>query len=141
VASLTFTAADWNLSQTVTVTGADDHVVDGAIAYTILTGAAVSTDPVYAGMDAADVAVTNADDDVAGIVVTPVAGLVTDESGLAASFTVVLQSQPVADVTIALSSSDPSEGAVAPASVTFTAANWNLPQTVTITGVDDPFVD
>src|SRR6185436_12845047 len=141
VASLTFTAADWNLSQTVTVTGADDHIVDGAIAYAILTGAATSADPVYAGMDAADVAVTNADDDVAGIVVTPLAGLVTDESGRAATLTLVLRSQPGADVNIALSSSDQSEGDVSPASVTFTAANWNVAQTVTVTGIDDPFVD
>jgi uncharacterized repeat protein (TIGR01451 family) len=70
-----------------------------------------------------------------------VAGLVTDESGLAASFTIVLRSQPVGDVTIALSSSDASEGAVSPASVTFTTANWSAPQTVIVTGVDDPFVD
>ena len=30
---------------------------------------------------------------------------------------------------------------MAPASVTFTPADWNLPQTVTVTGVDDAIVD
>jgi len=44
-------------------------------------------------------------------------------------------------VTVGLSSSDASEGTVSPASLTFTAANWNTPQTVTVTGVDDPQVD
>ncbi|MDW7658964.1 MAG: immunoglobulin domain-containing protein, partial [Bacillota bacterium] len=30
---------------------------------------------------------------------------------------------------------------MAPASLTFTASNWNTPQTVTVTGVDDDLVD
>ena len=53
----------------------------------------------------------------------------------------VLNAQPTADVTIALSSSDTTEGTVLPASLTFTAANWNMPQTVTVTGVDDALDD
>jgi len=54
---------------------------------------------------------------------------------------VVLTAQPTADVTIGLSSSDITEGTVAPASVTFTPVTWNVPQTVTVTGVDDLLVD
>jgi hypothetical protein len=44
-------------------------------------------------------------------------------------------------VTIALSSSDTTEGTVGPASLTFTTANWQTPQTVTVTGADDALVD
>jgi hypothetical protein len=73
-ASLTFTAADWNVPQTVTVTGVDDLVDDGDIAYSVVAGCAASSDPIYAAIDPADVAVTNADNDAAGITVTPVAG-------------------------------------------------------------------
>src|SRR5207253_621473 len=102
---------------------------------------AASADPNYNNLDPADVAVTNTDDDGAGITVAPIAGLVTSESGGTATFTVVLQTQPVADVTIGVSSSDLTEGTVAPASVTFTAANWNVAQTVTVTGVDDQVDD
>src|SRR5262249_58542326 len=90
---------------------------------------------------AADVAVTNADDDVAGGSVTRTAGLRTTEAGGTATFTVVLTSQPAANVTIGLTSSDLTEGTVAPASVTFTNANWNVAQTVTVTGVDDAIAD
>src|SRR5256885_14256006 len=104
-ASLTFSAADWNVPQTVTVTGVDDHVQDGAIAYRIVLGAAASTDQAYNGMDAADVAVNNADNDAAGITVTPISGLVTTEAGGTATFAITLQSQPVAGVTIGGSSS------------------------------------
>ena len=76
-----------------------------------------------------------------GITVYPTSGLVTTESGGTATFTVVLNTQPTANVTINLSSSDPTEGTVSPTSLTFTPSNWNIPQTVTITGVDDPVVD
>src|SRR6185369_12125040 len=135
--NLTFTAVDWNVPQTVTVTGVDDLVDDGDIAYSVVVGAPASSDPIYAAIDPADVAVTNADDDAAGITVTPVAGLGTTEAGGTASFTVVLTSEPTADVVIPVASSDTTEGTVSAASLTFTAADWNAPQTVTVTGVDD----
>lgn len=77
------------------------------------------------------------DDDMAGILVSPGSGLVTDEGGASATFTVVLKSQPTAPVNISVLSSDPGEGTVSPASLTFTAANWDTPQTVTVMGVPD----
>ncbi len=140
-ASLTFTAADALTPKTVTVTGVDDGVADGAIAYTIVTAPAASGDSGYSGRDAADVSVTNTDDDVAGIVVTPTSGLVTTEVGGTATFTVALTSVPTSNVTIGLSSSDLTEGTVAPASLTFTPADALTPKTVTVTGVDDTAVD
>jgi hypothetical protein len=77
----------------------------------------------------------------AGILVTPVTGLVTAEAGGADSFTVNLLSAPTANVTIGLSSSDTTEGTVEPTSLTFTPANWAVPRTVTVTGVDDALAD
>ena len=50
--SLTFTTANWMTPQTVTVTGVDDYIVDGDIAYTIVTAAAVSGDGNYSGLNA-----------------------------------------------------------------------------------------
>ena len=76
-----------------------------------------------------------------GISVSPSAGLTTTEGGGSAAFDVVLDTAPTADVTIFLTSSDTSEGTVSPGSLTFTPVNWNLPQTVTITGVDDSTLD
>jgi hypothetical protein len=140
-ASVTFTPANWNTPQTVTVTGANDFVVDGNVAYTIVTDPATSTDPNYNGVDASDVSVTNTDDDVASITVNPTTGLVTTENGGTATFTIVLTSQPTADVTIDLTSSNLNEGTVSPASVTFTNITWSIPQTITVTGVDDFIID
>src|SRR5207237_1139724 len=88
----------------------------------------------------ADVSVSNTDNDTAGITVSPTSGLVTTEAGGTATFTVVLTSQPTANVTIPISSSNTAEGTVSVASLTFTSANWNVAQTVTVTGVND-FID
>ncbi|HNP30348.1 MAG TPA: FG-GAP-like repeat-containing protein, partial [Nitrospirales bacterium] len=139
--SLTFTSANGTTAQTVTVTGVDDGVVDGDVAYTIVTAAATSTDADYSGRNAADVSVTNTDDDVAGIAVTPTTGLTTTEAGGTATFTVVLDTLPLSPVTIGLSSSNTTEGTVSPASLTFSIVNGTTPQTVTVTGVNDSEVD
>src|SRR5439155_605582 len=122
-ANLTFTAANWNVAQTVTVTGVDDAVDDGDVSYSIATAAAVSSDPLYNGSNPADVTATNTDNDAAGITVTPTAGLVTTESGGTASFTVQLNTQPTADVIIPVSSSNTAEGVLLVSSLTFTTSN------------------
>jgi hypothetical protein len=140
-ASLVFTPANWNTPQTVTVTGVADAIDDGNVSYTIVTAAATSADTVYSGRSAADVAVTNQDDDTAGITVTPIGGLTTTEAGGTATFSVRLNSEPTGNVSIGLNSSDTTEGTVAPVSLTFTSANWNVPQTVTVTGVNDTLAD
>jgi hypothetical protein len=138
--SLTFTTSDWNTPQTVTATGVDDAIDDGDVAYKVVIAAASSSDTVYNGINADDVDLSNTDNDSAGFVVSNISGD-TSEAGGTASFTVKLNSQPTADVMIGLSNSDPTEGAVSPASLTFTSANWNAPQTVTVTGQDDAVDD
>jgi subtilisin family serine protease len=141
VASLTFTAANWSVLQTVTATGVNDLVDDGNIVWTVVIGAASSADAAYNGLNPADVQLSNTDDDTAGITVSAPTGTVTTEAGGAVSFTVKLNSEPTADVTFAISSSDTTEGVVSVASLTFTAANWSALQTVTVTGVDDAVFD
>ncbi len=138
--SLTFTPANYNTPQTVFVNGVNDVVVDGSISYKILTGNAISTDVNYNGLDPSDVEVINADNDSIGITVSSISGN-TSESGLTASFTVVLNSAPTANVTIPISSSNTAEGTVSTASLTFTPANSNTPQTVFVNGVNDAIAD
>lgn len=77
------------------------------------------------------------------IVVNPVSGLVTTESGGTASFTVRLSSAPTgsSNVILGLGSSNTNEGTVSPASLTFTPLNALTAQTVTVTGVNDTAVD
>ncbi|MEX1043894.1 MAG: S-layer homology domain-containing protein [Acidimicrobiia bacterium] len=135
--SLTFTDANWNAAQTVTLTGVDDDVDDGTVNYTVNLEASGGG---YAGVTK-QVSGSTTDDDTAGITVTPTTGLATSEAGATATFTVVLASEPTADVTIAVSSSDTTEAIVDKATLAFTADNWNTAQIVTVTGVDDGIDD
>lgn len=84
---------------------------------------------------------TITDDDTAGITVNPTAGLMTDEGGATDVFSVVLDSAPLAEVTIPVVSNNTAEGTVSAAQLLFDVANWNVPQAVTVTGVDDALVD
>jgi hypothetical protein len=68
-------------------------------------------------------------------------GLAVAETATTDNFTLVLGSRPEADVTISLSSSDVTAATVSPASITFTSSNWNTPQTVSVTGVNDALCD
>lgn len=142
VASLAFTPADYATPQTITVTGVGDFVDDGDQSYALVLGAASSADAKYQGLDAPDVALTNDDDDTAGVTVSaPTPGSTTSEAGGQVSFTVVLKSQPTSDVTIPVASSNTAEGTVDKASLTFTPADWDTPQTVTVSGADDATLD
>ena len=123
------------------MTGVDDSVADGNQGYTIVLDPASSpADPGYDGLNPSDVPVLNIDDETAGFMVSAISGDTTEEGGTA-TFTVRLTSEPLADVTIPVSSSDTAEGTVDKSDLTFTAANWDAEQTVTVTGVDDSVAD
>ncbi len=111
----------------------DDQQVEGLETVTV-TLLPVTGIPVQGSSSAT---LTIDDDDSAAIQVQPLSGLVTGEDGTSAEFTVVLLTQPSAPVTIPVTSSDPSEATVNPESLEFSPANWNVPQTVTVTGVND----
>jgi len=142
-ATVTFTAADWDTPQQVTVTGVDDLEDDGDVVtpVTIAVDAAQSDDD-FDAVASQDVAVTTTDDDNAGITVAESGpGTTVDESGGTDAFTVVLDAQPVADVVLDVTSADTGEATVAPTQLTFTNGDWDTPQTVTVTGVDDDLAD
>ena len=67
--------------------------------------------------------------------------LLTAEGGMATNFDVVLTVQPSAPVTLSILCSDPTEGVANPERITFTPADWDKPQTVTVSGVDDTLSD
>ena len=138
---LLFTPEMWNVPKRVSVVGVEDNLVDGAVAYSIDISRGVSADAAYAAVDPPSVTATNADNDAPGFTVSPLAGHVVSEGGNQSTFTVALLSRPSAIVTVALASSDSSEGAVLPPLLTFATDKWNVPQTVRIVGVDDTELD
>ncbi|RCJ17374.1 hypothetical protein A6770_34170 [Nostoc minutum NIES-26] len=132
--TLTFNPGD-PLTQTITVPILDDIFVESGEQFFVnLSNPNVTfTDNQAIG--------SITDNDTTRIVVSPPTGLVTTEAGGTANFSIQLTNQPTADVTINLSSSKSSEGTISASSVTFTAANWNTPQIVKVTGVNDGIAD
>ncbi len=137
-----FDATSWNVPVTITVTGVDDVEDDGDQQYSIVSPGATSDDPAYNGLSLPLITITNLDDeDTPGFAISPSTELTVVESGTTDTYTVALTAQPIADVVITHTSSDTTEGTVTPPTSVFTAANWNVPQTVTITGVNDTIDD
>jgi hypothetical protein len=135
--TLVFTSQNWNVPQTVVVTGVDDLVIDGNQTFQILTSPLISSDSRFNGVNPIDLTITNIDNDHAGITVTPTSGLVTTEQGGTSSFYVSLSSKPFSNVTIGVSSSNTKEGTVSLSTLVFTPTNWMNAQIVTVTGVND----
>ena len=133
--TLTFTTANWNTAQTVTVTADDDSIAEGQETATLTH--AVSG---YGTVTTADsVTVTIADNDTAGVTVSPTAVEAT-EGGVTGSYTVVLTSQPTGTVTVTVGDTS-DDIAASPETLTFTTVNWNTAQTVTVTADDDSIAE
>jgi len=78
----------------------------------------------------------------AGIETTLIGDPVTKEDGTSAAFRVALESQPTDPVTVSMQSDDPTEGVVFfGGELIFTVGEWNMPQIVMVTGVDDAEAD
>jgi len=132
--SVTFTSENWDTPQTITVTGVNDSVDDGDVAYTIVIDASTSADVAYDGIDPNNIAVTNTDNDTAGITVSS-ENVDTTEGGVTDTYSLVLDTEPTATVNFVLSVD--AQSSVSTSSFSFTSANWNTPQTITVTAVND----
>ena len=137
--SLTFTTANWEAGQAVTLSAAeDDDAVDGTA---VFVHRLTSDDDNYAGMELR-LRAHEDDVDTAGVTVTA-ASLTVAEGGVDpaswASWTVALESKPVAPVTIhvARAADGDADLSVVPAALTFTAADWETAQTVTVRAAED----
>ncbi|MBP7281727.1 MAG: hypothetical protein KBA66_09135 [Leptospiraceae bacterium] len=139
--TLTFTKSNFDQPQTITVQGVDDILADGNQQYRIRLGTVQTTDYSYSILTLQDIFVINTDDETPSIVASPVTGLSTNENGSTATISIVLSTQPGADVVIpGFTSSDTTECTVS-GSLTFTSSNWSTPQTITVTGVNDALLD
>ena len=136
ITALTFTANNWNVAQTVAVKAVDDNLVEGnhggAIAHT-----ATSTDTNYNSITISPVNIVITDNDTAGVSITPTTANAT-EGGATGSYSVKLNTQPIAPVTINLATGSQIQPLTA---LTFTATNWNVAQTVAVKAVDDYAVE
>ncbi len=135
--SILFTSANWDEPVTVTVTAVNDDIDEDAHTATT-THSVVSADPDYDDIETESVVATVTDNDTAGITATQSAGTTTVSEavdGSTDSYTIVLTSEPTANVTVALDAGD--DISLSTTSIVFTTENWDTPVTVTVTVVDD----
>ncbi len=135
--ALVFTPDNWNVTQAVQIDLIDDLVGGSNHLYTVDLGPCETTDPNYAALPQQHVvSVRVQENDVAAILVSKYT-VTTSEIGESDTFTVWLTSQPRTPTTFRITSSVPTEATVMPTTIVFDAANWNVPQVVTVTGVQD----
>ena len=130
---LTFTPVNWDTPQTVTVAAADDDDTaddEASVSHTV-SGADYGVN----GVTAAPVAVTVRDGDSVGVAVSE--RTLTVPEGGQATYTVVLDAQPSATVTVRPLVSGDGDVTVSPATLRFNAASWDTPQTVTVRARED----
>jgi cellulose 1,4-beta-cellobiosidase len=130
-ATLTFTTANWQTPQTVTLAAAQD---------TDTTNGSRSIAVASTGLTSVTVTATETDDDPTGtqsLIVVPTS--VNVNEGGTAGFTVRLNIQPTANVTVTTTAGtgDTSLTVSSGASLTFTTANWSANQTVTLAAAQD----
>ena len=75
--------------------------------------------------------------DTPGVTVIPTALTVREEDTTGASYTVVLDTQPTAGVTVTVAGHSGTEVTTSQATLSFTTSNWETPQTVTVTAAAD----
>lgn len=137
--TVTFTSANWNVSQTITVAAVDDNIANGlhtdAIKQTIS-----SNDGRYSALILGDITANITDNDTPGVTISESnGGTQVTEGGADDSYTLMLKSRPGSDVVITVSNDG--QLVATPSTLTFNQSNWNLPQTVTVTAVDNTTVE
>ncbi|WP_322494861.1 Calx-beta domain-containing protein, partial [Chloroflexus sp.] len=134
-ATLTFTPANWNTPQTISVLEPDVDQIAQAARNRIVLHTTISLDPAYDGLSLG-LPVTVVDDDIPGII--PSAADLTVTEGSSTSYTIELATQPTGNVAVTINGQGVALiNGMAVATFTFTPANWSTPQFVTIFVPDD----
>ena len=142
--TLTFTTSNWDTAQTATVTPVKDA---NGIGETItLTHTQSGGD--YAGIVADSVTVNVTDSDTRNVILSPTSLILTEGDDTGVSYTVKLATQPSGAVTVTIGGHSGTDLSVsgtalsATNTLTFTASNWDMAQTVKVkAGEDDNAAD
>eukprot|EP00698_Gefionella_okellyi_P004951 TRINITY_DN1456_c0_g1_i3.p1 TRINITY_DN1456_c0_g1~~TRINITY_DN1456_c0_g1_i3.p1 ORF type:complete len:2371 (+),score=516.66 TRINITY_DN1456_c0_g1_i3:4402-11514(+) len=134
--ALTFTPALWNVSQQAFVIAHGDGLITGALWATV-TIAATSADPGFALLKQMRILVLDADGTKAVQMSPPHNSTVNSFEQL-----VVILTHPIANaISVSLTSSDTTQGIVAPASLIIQPSQLGVPFYVNLTGLDDGVIN
>ncbi len=129
---LIFTGGNWNITQRVIITAIQD---DNGTNETVSITHTVSNYGSVTSADQDPIVVTVTDDDTPSVTISETS-LSVDESGGVETYTVRLNTAPLGNATVT-PTSNTAAALVSPSEpLTFTSANWNTAQTVTVTGGD-----
>jgi len=136
--TLIFTDLNWATPQEVFVTAVDDDMLDGDRTTTMAVGIVdAASDADFASLADQFVVATSIDNEVASFTVTELDATSVAESSGSDTFTVVLDEAPLSDVVFALTPDIDPQISLDKSTLTFTPSNWDSPQIVTVTGIDD----
>ncbi|MBQ8036381.1 MAG: hypothetical protein IJ268_05250, partial [Proteobacteria bacterium] len=138
-AKLTLNKDNYKDGVVISLQGVDDHIIDGDKDYKVRLKFS-TLDERYENLAEKWIDGRNLDKNVAGLNKEYTETTVT-EAGSTLDIALSLTSIPTAPVTVAIASSDKSEMTVKPDTMTFSPENWNVAQTITVTGMDDVIID
>ncbi|MCH9023100.1 MAG: hypothetical protein IID32_10110, partial [Planctomycetes bacterium] len=162
--SLLFIPDDWDKPQTVTITANDNPLREG-VHFSRINHIVASADTDFDAVDVEHVTTTIYDNDTPSVLVTQSDGStdviegpnVSDPSVRDDTYTLVLTQQPTSTITIDITPQSTKsqyfndsgdlvthheiQVAVSPSQLTFDPENWDSPKTVTVTAIDDDFID
>ena len=133
-ANVTFSTGD--MSQTITFTATQDDVDDGGKSVLLAFG---TLPPAVSLGTTTQATVSITDDDGAGVSVSE--SSLTIAEGSSGTYTIVLDSQPTADVTVTINDPSNTDVTAEPAGLTFSSTDWNTPKTVTVNAAQDADAD
>ena len=141
-ATLTFTPANWNTAQTVTVTANNDATAEANVTDVITASTNASQPAGFLSLSSTVVATVLDNDDInsgAGVVqiIQTNGATRVHEGGMTDTIEVALRRAPSANVTLTPTFSVANQVTLSSGTLTFTPNNWFVPQTVTITPVED----
>jgi len=139
--TLTFTPTDWTIKRLL-IRAIDDLAPEPTPHVGWITHSATSSDVRYNGITVASVPTFTTDNDYPAVRVVPSGGsTLISEAGVADTYRIHLTRQPASDVTISINAGAQASVVSPGPTLTFTNSNWNLPQTVTVTAVNDAAVE
>lgn len=118
------------MAATFTVSAINNSFIDGDRNRSVVVSAA--------SYDSSQQTVAVIDDDFASVKTIESSGVtIVSRTGTTDSFTAEIRTQPESDVIFDVVSSNVNAVSVSTSRLTFTPANWNIPQNVVVTGLDD----
>ena len=121
------------MSQTITFEAIQDDVDDDGESVLLGFGTPLPGGVSLGTTTQATVSIT--DDDGAGVSVSE--SSLTIAEGSSGTYTIVLDSQPIASVTVTINDPSNTDVTAEPASLTFSSTDWNTPKTVTVSAAQD----